>query len=191
MSAIVPPQGPAPRWRRVACGVLSIFLLLPVPVFALTFSGSWSITTATATGDAPIPKGFQSSNRKSLRFELGSYLASTVDSSNRIVAQNTFTVAAGGEVLTILSTQGVELQKGNYSVRVEVIDSGGTELFAPTLAFSGGAGQTSNMFTDPYEASGFLPALPAGQTYLMRVTVTTSAFQGGEVSSPFRLTLGP
>jgi hypothetical protein len=192
MSATVAPEGPAPRWRRLVSGAFSALLLLPVPVFALTFSGSWSITSTTATGDAPVPQGFQSGNRKSLRFELGNYLASTADSSNRIVAQNTFTVPAGGEVVTILSTQSVEVQQGNYSVRVEFFDAGGTELSAPSLAHSGGGGLTPNMFSDPWDTSGYLPALPAGQTYMVRVTITTAAFQGGEVSSSaFRLTFGP
>ena len=185
---------PLPRrtWRQLAGGLVTGLLLIPIPLYAITFTGSWAITTASKTGAAPTPQGFQSSDRKAVRFEMGNYTATSGPSSNLVVAKNNFTVASGGELVEVTATFSTLLTKGNHSVRVEFFDPGGTALSFPFLGTSGGAGATSNQFTGPLSSSGFLDALPAGQSYSVRITIATGAAQGGSVSSsPYRLTFGP
>ena len=188
---------PLPRrtWRQLAGGLVTGLLLIPIPLYAITFTGSWAITTASKTGAAPTPQGFRRLPAAlAVLAALGgpAPAASIAPGQFLVVAKNNFTVASGGELVEVTATFSTLLTKGNHSVRVEFFDPGGTALSFPFLGTSGGAGATSNQFTGPLSSSGFLDALPAGQSYSVRITIATGAAQGGSVSSsPYRLTFGP
>jgi hypothetical protein len=174
------------RMRRVVGGLVAALLLMPLPAMAITYLGSWTVASSSATG-GPTPPTFtiagdnvtNAGQNDQLLVSIPDYQGSTANATSTITLTRPVSISQpGGQTVEFdHSFTGLFSQAG-YSVTVALDDSSGHVVLTP---ISVNKSTTSTQFAQLQDSVKALERkIPNGSyTLVVTLTDTTSNKIGG------------